>query len=764
MRRRRLHNERPNPSLGPSTLKPRHLGEELPADMEPNSEPSIARTNSNLSDLSSGPPYRGALEKVDTLAIRGWCLGAAHPTRPVALSVQCEGVLLGKTQTQALRKELSRQLGTPVHAGFVFHWTEASSRARTALIERLSTLGDTSTPVFLRLLVEDPEAPTELETAWALDQGVPSRADLLTYLKSKTTSSPQTFIAQRESLLRSLPAPRSPTSVPRVRTLAFYLPQFHPIPENDEWWGTGFTEWTNVSTARPLFEGHDQPRIPSDLGYYDLRTPGILEQQIELARSHGLAGFCFHHYWFSGRRLLEMPLQRFLEIDHDFGFCICWANEPWSRRWDGSEKEVLVPQDHSFDSDIAFIHDALPLLKDRRYIRVGGKPILIVYRVGLIKEAVKVFERWRRICVEHGLPGLHICMAESFNATDPQLHGCDSSVEFPPHNLVAQQLTEIPGRVLGLDPQFGGKIYEYAEVVAHELTRADPDYPRYSTLMGGWDNTSRRGLNAHVCTGFSLEVFELWLEHACERAERLFREEDRLVFINAWNEWGEGTYLEPDRRYGRALLQTVRNVLHSATSTTTTAELLRRRLADDAAALAAVDRLQGRIKGLERALEEAMAMNRRSTPRGLCSVTSPIEPRGLTPMRAGGNGAVERLGASDQARSAVLRRGDFLYLSGWAIPADRRLGVNSVCFLKLAPASQASSHFAYQVRRLAREDIATESSLHRSKTFWSGFVFNVSTAQLPAAHYELSLIFPAEGSDIGCAVEIGLDRRIEIVG
>ncbi|MGQ0618892.1 MAG: glycosyltransferase WbsX family protein [Panacagrimonas sp.] len=730
----------------------------------------VARTNSNLTQLATGPAYRGAVEKVDMVAIRGWCLCAADPAAAVTLDVECEGIRLGQVRTYALRKELSERLGAPAHAGLIFHWTEASTAAREALIEQLSQGSDPSVPLSLRLPIADSGPALELDTTWAGKNGLPTRADLLKHLKSITARPRQTPIAQRESLLRCLPAPRTPSLSPRVRALAFYLPQFHAIPENDEWWGAGFTEWTNVSTAKPLFEGHDQPRIPADLGYYDLRTPGVIEQQIDLARGHGLAGFCFHHYWFSGRRLLEKPLQRFLEIDHDFGFCLCWANEPWSRRWDGSEKEVLVPQVHSLESDIAFIHDVLPLLKDRRYIRVGGKPILIVYRVGLLSDPARVFERWREICVEHGLPGLHVCMAETFDTADVFEQGCDSAVQFPPHRNVAVPLKPGSELLTGLDPDFDGKIYDYAEIVANEIAAAEPEYPRYRSVMAGWDNTSRRGPHAHIFTRFTPELMELWLEHACARTEKCIAQEDeRLLFINAWNEWGEGTYLEPDRRHGRALLQVVRDVLHSTTSTATTVALLRKTLETDIGALAAVNRLAGRIECLERAMHHTLAVTRRSLAKGTYSALGTVEPLGLNPLRSGGVAALDRLGAERHRRHRVLRRGDYFHCSGWGLPQDRTLSATSVCFLKIKPVDESRScHYGYISLRFERDDTTTEAAVKPPRTVprkrpWSGFVFTANTAPLSPGHYTLSLLFPAAGSDIGCAIETPLHGVIEIV-
>ena len=223
-------------------------------------------------------------------------------------------------------------------------------------------------------------------------------------------------------------------SEPRVRAIAFYLPQFHPIPENDGWWGPGFTEWSNVTRAQPNFDGHYEPHLPADLGFYDLRVPETREQQAELARAHGIHGFCYYYYWFAGKRLLERPIEEMRASGRpDFPICLCWANENWTRRWDGADREVLIAQNPSPADDERLIRDLLAHFRDPRYIRVGGRPLFMVYRVGVLPDVRASAAIWRDICRREGIGELYLCAAKTYDTGDPAQYGFDAAVEFPPH-------------------------------------------------------------------------------------------------------------------------------------------------------------------------------------------------------------------------------------------------------------------------------------------------------------------------------------------
>jgi lipopolysaccharide biosynthesis protein len=344
----------------------------------------------------------------------------------------------------------------------------------------------------------------------------------------------------------------------RVRAIAFHLPQFHPIPENDRWWGPGFTEWTNVTRAKPSFVGHDQPQLPTEMGFYDLRVADTRARQAALAREHGIHGFCFYYYWFSGKRLLEAPVEAIRESgEPDFPYCLCWANENWTRRWDGAEREVLMAQRHQPGDDERLIADLLPHFRDPRYIRVGGRPLFIVYRIGVLPHVREMTERWRAAARAAGIGELYLCAAKTFETGDATVHGFDAIVEFPPHGLRTVRMND---RIELVDPQFGGTVVDYRQFVVDCVTTRDPSYMLHRTVMPGWDNTARRGPNALVFANASPEVYELWLREVVARA-RTRPPGERLVFINAWNEWAEGAHLEPDRRYGRQYLQATKRAL-----------------------------------------------------------------------------------------------------------------------------------------------------------------------------------------------------------
>jgi hypothetical protein len=348
-----------------------------------------------------------------------------------------------------------------------------------------------------------------------------------------------------------------------IKAIAFYLPQFHPVPENNLWWGEGFTEWTNVARAKPLFPGHNQPRLPRDLGFYDLRTPEVQEKQVSLARLYNITAFCFYYYWFSGRKVLERPLEGFIANKNiNFPFCICWANESWSRKWDGSESDVLINQAHDIDTDEKFIRDTLPILKNKNYLQHDGKCILLIYRPNIIPNCAEMIERWRVIAAKDRIQ-LYVLGCETFGFNTPELYGLDGTVEFPPHNIQVPIVED----TAFYDKKNDANVHDYEDFVVSSIYRPKPPYKKYRGVIAGWDNTPRRPSGGGtVFVNSSPLAYEGYLRAICAQTRANIPGDDRFVFINAWNEWAEGTVLEPDLIHGHAYLEATKRALEPSRS------------------------------------------------------------------------------------------------------------------------------------------------------------------------------------------------------
>jgi lipopolysaccharide biosynthesis protein len=357
-----------------------------------------------------------------------------------------------------------------------------------------------------------------------------------------------------------------------IHAIAFYLPQYHPVPENDEWWGKGFTEWTNVTRAQSQFPGHYQPHLPSDLGFYDLRLPEAREAQADLAREYGIHGFCYYHYWFNGRRILERPFQEVLESkEPELPFCLCWANENWTRIWDGGESKVLLQQNYNPDDDIAHIKSLIPAFRDERYIRIDGKPLFLVYKSKLLPDPIKTTEIWRETLRKEGLGEIYLARVEAGgDSTPPSHHGFDASVEFQPttHNSgprpfeskIYKMLSKLSVIPKGLTDR---TIFDYDELVKTSLKQEQRDHTLFRGVTPSWDNSARRPDGGGLTIiGSTPEKYQYWLEQTIESIPDSYEPDERIVFINAWNEWAEGNHLEPDQKWGRRYLEATRNALN----------------------------------------------------------------------------------------------------------------------------------------------------------------------------------------------------------
>lgn len=335
-----------------------------------------------------------------------------------------------------------------------------------------------------------------------------------------------------------------------TRAIAFYLPQFHPIPENDAWWGKGFTEWTNTAKARPLFEGHYQPHIPADLGFYDLRLPEARAEQARLAATYGIEGFCYYHYWFGNdRRLLERPFNEVLESgEPDFPFCLCWANQSWSGVWHGAPKTILMEQQYPGEQDaqdhFAFL---LKAFLDKRYIRVDDKPLLVVYRPTDVPNAREFFDGWRRLAEAAGLKGLFILgvrhMTEDWK---PDVIGVDGAINMRIPLATSEWL----------NTHASGLIVDHVTVGSLEIPDREAGVLTFPCIGPSWDNTPRLGPVGIVYKNSTPDLFERNVRRAADFLSD-YPADQQLLFLKAWNEWAEGNHLEPDLKYGHQWLQAV---------------------------------------------------------------------------------------------------------------------------------------------------------------------------------------------------------------
>ncbi len=359
-----------------------------------------------------------------------------------------------------------------------------------------------------------------------------------------------------------------------MKPIAFYLPQYHPIPENDAWWGRGFTEWTNVARSRPRFRGHYQPHIPADTGFYDLRCQEIRSLQAALASSHGIYGFCYYHYWFHGRRLLHRPIDDILTSGTpNFPFCFCWANESWTRSWDGKTGEILIQQQHSAEDNLDHIDWLLPIFKDDRYIKINGCPLFLIYRTDIIPRIAELLFTWRQRAKMAGFPDLYLCAVRSnfCNAPDETLlaSGFNALIDFQPANrdfpkrsLAKRALRYLKKNINAFAKEMFPALQmnttiriSYDKLMANSLLRLQNENGNvFPCVIPNWDNCPRKQ-DCMVIQNDDPDKYGAWLDAACSFVQDRYPQEERLLFINAWNEWGEGAHLEPDLRYGDRFLE-----------------------------------------------------------------------------------------------------------------------------------------------------------------------------------------------------------------
>ena len=345
-----------------------------------------------------------------------------------------------------------------------------------------------------------------------------------------------------------------------VKVFAYYLPQFHSIDINDNNYGKGFTEWTNVASSTPLFSGHYQPKIPYDLGFYNLMQPGVMERQVEIAKAYGLYGFCFYYYWFSGKKVLEKPLEYFLNSDIDFPFHFCWANENWSKLWDGGDKEVILKQEAKDDDAEKFFKDILPFIKDKRYEKINNKPLLMVYRPSLFGKEyfINFADTLNKLAKKEGFDGFYIMGSNAFGFNDPEGYKCEGIIEFPPHELYC---SEVETKMISSN--YSTKVFDMSHYIKNKKFIYKPNYKLFKTCFPSWDNTPRKAYSGGSIYQLTDEEYSYWLSSLLKWTKENNLDNEQYVYINAWNEWAEGAILEPTTRYGYKNLQILKDCLEN---------------------------------------------------------------------------------------------------------------------------------------------------------------------------------------------------------
>ncbi len=503
--------------------------------------PAIAENRSALDDPAgwaskkASAVFVGNLDEILHGQALGWVWDPRDPETPAEVEFVVNGQVIHRVRADILRKDVKWHGWGSGIAGF-----------------------QTSLPLDILAGMSDDQGSVEVRARLA---GTPWELG----------GSPKPFhVSSSDSTKAVIKVPHASTwslPEPSIRTVAFYLPQFHPFAENSRWWGPGFTEWTNVTRATPLFNGHYQPHRPGELGYYDLRVQEVQERQAELAKLFGVHAFCFYFYWFSGKILMEGPIRRFAENGNiDRHFCLCWANENWTRRWDGLDHETLITQHYAPEDDLRFIAHISEYFRNDRYMRVEGKPVLLVYRAQLLPDGLKTAERWRAYCRSEGLGEIYLVCTLAFGAIEPREIGFDAAVEFPP-NMTSVE--EVDRNAWGFESSFSGKAYDYEFSVNRVAKYRPPAYPLIRGVFPAWDNTPRRQGRATIFVNSTPILYRQYLETVAKQV--LAQEpaaQKRLVFINAWNEWAEGAYLEPNERTGYAYLEATRMALIRAEAST----------------------------------------------------------------------------------------------------------------------------------------------------------------------------------------------------
>ena len=673
-------------------------------------------------------------------------MNTSNLSAPVDVAIYFDDKFIGRTVTCLERADISKLVEFPVKAGFQFSLLDIAAENLEGFFRSVKACEDRNESIE-KLITARFELTNDLLGISDIFKITDRQWQYVTdFLSEKQRDVYGNFAisSRRETLDTFQPMPQD-YSEEDVRCIAFYLPQYHPIPENNEWWGAGFTEWTNVSSAKQYFDEHYQPRFPADFGYYDLRVDEVHARQVRMAKNYGISAFCYYYYWFAGKTLLDLPIKRHFEQDLDLDFCICWANENWSRRWDGSESSLLMKQQHSVGDDVRFIEDVLPYFSSERYIKIDGAPLILIYRVSLIINPPQVIARWKQIAREAGYPDLHVSICETFGIEHPYQYGADSACQFPPHNVAETPITET---VTDLNAKFAGDIFDYSEIVINEMRRPVPNYLRYPAAMTAWDNTSRKGLEGRVYHNSTPAMFETWLSFLAARVRHDFPPGQRFVFINAWNEWAEGAYLEPDRRFGHDYLRAVRNALSA--QNTLVGDLLLPDFNIDS-------EVRQRIVNVISTLQNA---NRRILE-SICRVDASVRfASSFIAQNLGDVAIVQQDGAArcwlDNVNGLLGRQmcltisvHEKLSTSGWVNIPKTKLSYSWPMFMCLLPEG-GSYDFCYIASvnyRSNRADVLASFNRDRDRDHFNGFSFSGDLSWVKPGRYNLKLLVANERND-----------------
>jgi hypothetical protein len=706
---------------------------------EPNSKNLVLLT-AGLTRTETAGQF-GCIDRIDEKGISGWYINLSSPEEIPAIDIYLNDQKLGTVYPALFRPDLATLVDKPTYSGFNLTWGGAKI---TPELKSLLKSSDGDIHIFAKVRGHN--------SALVYTSKNVQHDEIRNWI-SQIVAPPSSMRVLQE-VVKSHIASETPDSSTEtdVKAIAFYLPQYHPVPENDEWWGPGFTEWANVTQGKPNFLGHDQPRIPADLGYYDLRLAEVREKQVELAKQNGIYGFCYYYYWFEGRRILERPLEEIIASGKpDFPFCICWANETWSRRWDGSENEVLLKQNHTFENDVKFIHDVIPLFKDPRYIRVNDAPLLVIYRTELFPDPLKTADIWRKICREEGIGEIHLCAVESFGFNSPLSIGYDSSVQFPPHGITSE---EVSSSVKNLDPEFSGKIYDYEEVVASEVNKESPLYPRYPGVMCGWDNTARRKKASHIFLNASPELYEVWLRSAVDKVKVALPPENQFIFINAWNEWAEGTYLEPDKENGYGYLHATKRAMRGTSNWKQLLDYAKKRDTFNGDALKDLIRnFETELISQDRSLKYLKKIHKNTlhdtSLRVVISNRVPMQINSL-PQYSAGHGNIDRINTASVSRETLLAipKDRWIFLTGWVTVPQVDVTENSSAYVVLECMRTRARYYGLLNSRDARRDIVDAfPNRPSSETHFAGFSCYLDVRQVHFDQYRIGIVQLADSGN-----------------